>query len=193
MREEAKQPEPVSPKKHYTTHQLISLFQHRPYPHQPRNVNALHKEEQANAGVNQHVAILLTKGVGTMWTAYVFTLLAIIGLLGILGLLNPVIILLVSWTSQTLIQLVLLPVIMVGQNVLGHHAELMAEEQFKTTQNTYHDIEEVMQHLAAQDAELLKQSHMIIHLLKASGIPLEQVTVIQNNGDVATAEVQTKE
>jgi hypothetical protein len=57
---------------------------------------------------------------------------------------------------------------------------------------TYHDIEEIMQHLSAQDAELLKQSHMIIHLLKASGIPLEQVTAIQNNGDGTSAEVQAQ-
>ena len=48
---------------------------------------------------------------------------------------------------------------------------------------------EIMQHLSAQDAELLKQTHMIIHLLKASGISLEQVTAIQNTGDVA-AEAQ---
>jgi hypothetical protein len=57
---------------------------------------------------------------------------------------------------------------------------------------TYHDIEEIIQHLSAQDAELLKQSHMIIHLLKASGIPLEQVMAIQNTGDVAPAEVQAQ-
>jgi hypothetical protein len=33
---------------------------------------------------------------------------------------------------------------------------------------------------------------MIIHMLKASGIPLEQVTAIQNTGDVATTEVQVQ-
>ncbi len=57
---------------------------------------------------------------------------------------------------------------------------------------TYHDLCEVMDHLSAQDAELLKQTHMIIHLLKASGIPLEQVVAIQNNGDVAITEVRTQ-
>ena len=69
---------------------------------------------------------------------------------------------------------------------------MQADEAFNTTMKTYHDIEEIMQHLSAQDAELLKQSHMIIHMLKASGIPLEQVTAIQNTGDVATAEVQSQ-
>ena len=81
---------------------------------------------------------------------------------------------------------------MVGQNVLGRKSELQADEAFNTTMKTYHDIEEIIQHLAAQDAVILKQTHMIIHLLKSSGIPLEQVTAIQNTGDVATAEVQAQ-
>lgn len=70
--------------------------------------------------------------------------------------------------------------------------ELQSDEQFRTTISTYHDIEQIMEHLSAQDAELLKQSHMIIHLLKASGISLEQLAAIQSNGDVATTEVQTQ-
>lgn len=59
-------------------------------------------------------------------------------------------------------------------------SELQADEAFVTTQKTYHDLCEVMEHLSAQDTDLLKQTHMIIHLLKASGISLEQVAAIQN-------------
>lgn len=190
MQEGAKQPVQASPKPHHVTHQLISLFQHNPFPHKPHNVNEQNRAEQAASGLNTRIAVGLTKSVGTMWTAYSFALLAIVGLLAILQVLPPLVAVLIVWASQTFIQLVMLPILSVGQNVLGHHAELMAEEQFNTTQKTYHDIEEIMQHLSAQDTELLKQSHMIIHLLKASGIPLEQVTAIQNNADVATAEVQ---
>ncbi len=69
-------------------------------------------------------------------------------------------------------------------------SELQADEAFKTTMKTYHDIEEIMQHLSAQDAELLKQTHMIIHLLRTAGISPEQVSAIQNNAEVAAAEVQ---
>jgi len=191
MHEETKQSAQASPKTHHTI-QLTSLFKHNPFPHKPRNVNELQKEEQAAAGFNTAIAVFLTTRVGTMWAAYSFAVLAIVGLLAILGVLPPLIALLIAWGSQTFIQLVMLPIIMVGQNVLGRKSELQADEAFNTTMKTYHDIEEIMQHLAAQDAELLKQSHMIIHLLKASGIPLEQVAVIQNNGDVATAEVKTQ-
>lgn len=172
---------PVSPKTH-RTRQLASLFQHNPFPHKPRNVNVQHKAEQEASGVNTRIAVGLTKSVGTMWTAYSFTVLAIVGLLAILGWLPPLVALLVIWASQTFIQLVMLPILSVGQNVLGRHAELMAEEQFNTTMNTYHAIEEIMQHLSAQDAELLRHTKMLIHLLSAAGITPEQLPDVQIYG-----------
>ncbi len=176
--QEEKPSAPISPKTHRTL-QLTSLFQHNPFPHKPRNVNEQHKAEQEASGVNTRIAVRLTKSVGTMWTAYSFAVLAITGLLAILGWLPPVVALLVAWLSQTFLQLVFLPILSVGQNVLGRHAELMAEEQFNTTINSYHAIEEIMQHLSAQDAELLKHTKMLIHLLSAAGINPEQLPDVQ--------------
>ncbi len=178
---------PVSPKTQLT-HQLTSLFQHTPFLHKPRNVNMQHKAEQEASGVNMRIAVGLTKSVGTMWTAYSFAVLAIVGLLAILGVLPPLVALLVVWASQTFIQLVMLPILSVGQNVLGRHAELMAEEQFNTTINTYHGIEEIMQHLSAQDAELLRQTKMLIHLLNAAGVTPEQLPDLQINGAASPQE-----
>jgi hypothetical protein len=40
----------------------------------------------------------------------------------------------------------------------------MAEEQFNTTIKTYHDIEQIMAHLSAQDNELLKQTQAILEI-----------------------------
>ena len=156
-------------------HHTRVLFSNEPHQHQPRNVNLLHETEQAASGFNSRLAVALTKGVGTMWTAYIFTVLAIIGLFGLLGWLNPFTFLLATWVSQQFLQLVLLPVIMVGQNVLGRKAELLADEQFRTTMSTYHDIEQIMQHLSAQDAELLRQARMLLHLLEKNGISLQQL------------------
>jgi hypothetical protein len=158
--------------KHYPT---SVLFRHEPHQHQPRNVNLLMEAEQATAGFNSRLAVALTQGTGTMWTAYIFAALAIIGLFGLLGWLNPFIFLLTTWISQQFLQLVLLPVILVGQNVLSHKAELQADEQFHTTMSTYHDIEQIMQHLSAQDAELLRQAKMLMHLLEKNGISLQQL------------------
>ncbi len=156
-------------------HHRRFLFEWTVHPHVPRNVNAILKAEQAAAGFNTRLAVVLTQHTGTMWTAYIFTVLAFIGLFGLLGWLNPFVFLLTTWISQQFLQLVLLPVIMVGQNVLGRKSELQADEQFNTTMSTYHDIEQVMLHLCAQDAELLRHAKMLEHLLEKSGISLQQL------------------
>lgn len=154
---------------HHHTH---VLFHHEPHQHQPRNVNEVHEAEKKTASFNDKLAILLTKGVGTMVCAYIFAVLAIIGFP---GLFNAQISQWIQWASQTFIQLTMLSVIMVGQAVLGHKQELQADEQFNTTVSTYHDIEQVMQHLLAQDAELLRHAKMLEHLLEKNGISFQQL------------------
>jgi hypothetical protein len=129
--------------------------------HIPRNVNRVHAAEIAAAGFNTQIAVWLTEHVGTMWTAYTFALIAIIGLFGILGLISPIVALLVAWISQTFIQLVLLPIIMVGQNVLGRKSELQADEAYATTMKTYADIEGVMKHLDSQDKKIYALEQLI--------------------------------
>jgi hypothetical protein len=124
-------------------------------PHAPRNVNALHKAEQAAAGFNTRLAVWLTKNVGTMLCAYIFAAIGIGSLVGIFTG-NVLLAALCGSVSSYFLQLVLLPILAVGQSVLGHHAELMADEQFTTTQKTYQDIEAVMKHLADQDATMLQ-------------------------------------
>lgn len=139
------------------------LFIHKPHPHIPMNVNELHKIEQEVAGFNQRLAVGLTRVVGTVWTAYTFAGLAIIGLLAILGVFSPIVALLVAWLSQTLIQLVLLPVIMVGQNVLSRKQELQADATFADAERACHDIDQVVLHLNAQDEQILLLTHFAEH------------------------------
>lgn len=139
------------------------LFTHVPHAHKPVNVNVEHAKRLQ--GFNAKIAVALTRIVGSMPTAYTFVVIAVVGLLAILGVLSPIVALLVAWTSQTLIQLVLLPVIMVGQNVLNQHQELQAEEQFNTTQHSYHDIEQIMEHLSKQDEELLRHTELLVQIL----------------------------
>jgi len=131
-----------------------TLYTHVKHPHTPRNVNEAHAAEQT--GFNQRFAVFLTRYVGTMQTAYGFTALAIVGLLGVLAILSPSVYTLIAWLSQTFIQLVLLPVIMVGQNVLSRHSELQADEMFATSQHSFADIEQIAAHLTAQDAKILE-------------------------------------
>jgi uncharacterized membrane protein len=132
-----------------------------PIHHIPQNVNRVHAAEIAAAGFNTQLAVWLTEHVGTMWTAYTFAVLAIIGLLAILNLLSPIVALLVAWLSQTFIQLVLLPIIMVGQNVLGRKSELQADEAYRTTMKTYADTEVLIKHLDKQDEKIFALEQLI--------------------------------
>jgi hypothetical protein len=79
-------------------------------------------------GFNAKLAVLITRLVGTMWCAYLFTVVALIGLPPALKPGGEGI---VSWIAQTFLQLVLLSVIMVGQNVQSLAADARSENTFK--------------------------------------------------------------
>jgi hypothetical protein len=64
--------------------------------------------------VNNWLAVKITEMVGTMWCAYIFVCLAILGFPYGSDRLPDY----VQWVSQTFIQLVMLSVIMVGQNLI---------------------------------------------------------------------------
>src|SRR5580704_16139727 len=75
----------------------------------------------AAARFNAWFAVKVTNGVGTMWCAYAFAAIALISLPQAISSHNAVT--MVSWVSQTFLQLVLLSVIIVGQNVLAAAAD----------------------------------------------------------------------
>jgi len=101
---------------------------------------------------NRWLAVKVTNGVGTMWCAYAFAALAIVSLPAAILSHNPVI--LVSWISQTFLQLVLLSIIIVGQNVLAAASDKRAEATYEDADAVLHTALQIQAHLAAQDAEL---------------------------------------
>ncbi len=64
---------------------------------------------------NNKLAGKITDGVATMWCAYAFAIIALVSLPSALKSGNVLVI--VSWVAQTFLQLVLLSIIMVGQNL----------------------------------------------------------------------------
>ena len=73
----------------------------------------------------------ITRSVGTMWCAIVFALIALVSLPGALATHDVVTI--ISWVAQTFLQLVLLSVIMVGQDLQSRAmAQQIAETHEKT-------------------------------------------------------------
>ncbi len=124
-------------------------FEHHPHPRV-----AAHKQVRPprttdeHVGVNGRVALILTTAVGTMWCAYAFAVLALLVLPEAVhgGLLT-----LVQWVSQTFIQLVMLSVIMVGQNILSRASDKRADMTYQDAEATFHEAEQIQAHLKAQD------------------------------------------
>jgi hypothetical protein len=101
---------------------------------------------------NAWFAVKVTAGVGTMWCAYAFGALALVSLPSAISSGDPII--LVSWISQTFLQLVLLSVIIVGQNVLAAAADKRSEATFNDADAVLHEAVKIQEHLQAQDTVL---------------------------------------
>jgi hypothetical protein len=106
----------------------------------------------AMARFNTWLALKVTEGVGTMWCAYAFAALALVSLPPAISSHSAVV--LVSWISQTFLQLVLLSVIIVGQNVLAAAADKRSEATYNDADAVLHEAVKIQEHLLAQDKVL---------------------------------------
>jgi hypothetical protein len=131
----------------------MSLYRYVPHPriaaherHRPRTVREQHK-----LGFNGTLARSITEGVGTMWCAYAFGALALVALPQAIrgGALT-----IVQWISQTFLQLVLLSIIMVGQQVMGAASDERAIHTFDDAEAILHEAQQIQAHLAVQDTAL---------------------------------------
>ena len=139
----------------------MTLFEHTLHPYVPRNAYILHKLEQQSAGFNQRLAVGITKTTSTMACAYTFALLAILGFPGLAHWLGPTVAFYVIWTSQTFLQLTFLPILSVGQGVLGRQQEIQSNETYQTTIKISHELDEIIKHMDAQDEELIRHRELL--------------------------------
>jgi len=122
--------------------------------HQPENVNKTHA---AKLGFQDRLALGITNAVGTMYAVYFLILFMASWMLWQSHLSNapfdpyPFAFLLFL---GNIVQLLLMPLIMVGQNLQSRHAEARAEEEYKRTVSSYHDIEAITQRLERIEALL---------------------------------------
>ena len=79
---------------------------------------------------NQQIALFVTEKVGTMSCAYLFAVIAFISLPEAILSEDPLEI--VSWIAETFLQLVLLSIIIVGQNIQSEIAEQQAQTDRET-------------------------------------------------------------
>jgi hypothetical protein len=124
-------------------------FQHVPHPRiAARKASGPPTSAAEQVGLNGRIGLALTTVVGTMWCAYLFALLALLVLPQAAG---GGLLAFVQWLSQTFIQLVMLSVIMVGQNILSRAADRRSDMTYQDAEATLHEAEQIQAHLKAQD------------------------------------------
>ena len=138
----------------------MSQYVHTPHPHTLERLE--HKDrpvktkdvysEKATTRFNAWLAVKITDGVGTMWCAYVFAAVALVGLPAALRPGGEGII---AWIAQTFLQLVLLSIIIVGQNIAAASSDKRAENTFKDAEAILSEAIEIQKHLHSQDEELI--------------------------------------
>jgi hypothetical protein len=110
------------------------------------------KTTDERVGLNGHIGLFVTTVVGTMWCAYVFTIIALVSLPDAIKSGQSIVI--VAWIAQTFLQLVLLPIIIVGQNIQAKTADKRAESTYKDSEAVLHEALQIQSHLAEQDKAL---------------------------------------
>ncbi len=110
------------------------------------------KVNDGRVGLNGKVGLLITTLVGTMVCGYVFAIIALISLPSAITSHNLTVI--IAWVSSNFLQLVLLPVIIVGQNLQAKASDQRALLTFQDAEAVLHEAVQIQQHLAAQDAVL---------------------------------------
>ena len=97
---------------------------------------------------NARFGLRITLVVGTMWMAYIFTVIALFALPDAIKQGTYFIIV---WLSSSFLQLVLLPIIIVGQNIQARAADKRSEDTYKDAEAVLKESEEIQKHLLAQD------------------------------------------
>jgi hypothetical protein len=141
---------------------MAEIFKYVPHPHAearkvagPPTVAAAVAQLHGPGPIgrfNAKFGLKITVIVGTMWCAYLFTLLALVSAPSAFKTGNSLII--VAWIAQTFLQLVLLPIIIVGQNVQAAAADARAEATYKDAAAVLEEAKQIQAHLAAQDTEI---------------------------------------
>ncbi len=126
--------------------------------HVPQLVRRHQAQEQVHGEglvgrINTRLAVGITKVVGSMWCAYAFALLALVSFPAAINSHDPIII--VAWIAQTFLQLVLLPIIIVGQNVQAAASDARAESDHKTLL-AIHALTAEVHEIALQQTQMLK-------------------------------------
>lgn len=151
------------------TSHLYQYVHHQPRSAAPVKVADQMKRDSPVSRFNAAFAVKITNAIGSMWCAYIFAVIAFIGLPGAIkeGTLG-----IVQWIAQTFLQLVLLSIIIVGQNVQAAASDKRAESTYEDAEAVLHEALQIQAHLLAQD-EILQGLVVAMNRPPASGTELQ--------------------
>lgn len=123
-----------------------------------RNVNALHNEKLTRM---EKLAIWMTDNIGTMGFFIIVSVWTVLWLGWNVVMprhlrFDPYPAFVLWLFVSNLIQLLLTPLLMVGQNLQSKHSEARAEADFEVNTRAEQEIETIIQHLENQDELILK-------------------------------------
>ena len=93
--------------------------------------------------LNERIATNATKYFGSMWTFWIFCIWAFIPLIPALEVYKETIL----YISSGFIQLAALPLIMVGQDIMGRTAEIRSQEDHEMIKEQYQNIKEMLEEI----------------------------------------------
>lgn len=124
-----------------------------------KNVNVIHHSRLSKL---DKLAVLVTEKIGTMGFFLIILAWTVMWLSWNLFLgpqelrFDPAPAFVLWLFISNLIQLHLLPLLMIGQNIQGKHAQLRAEHDFETDKKAEKEIETILNHLEDQQELMLK-------------------------------------
>ncbi len=114
--------------------------------------------------LNRRIAEKITSGVSTMWAAYLFAGIALLSLPAALRSGETLVI--VDWVAQTFLQLVLLSIIMVGQQRSSEDVAKQISETHEASIAEFEYAKEAREMADQQLAEIKKMAQEIHTILK---------------------------
>jgi hypothetical protein len=132
--------------------------------HVPRLVTPQEVRRSVHGGspvghFNNRLAVMITRAVGTMWAAYLFALISFVSFPDALAAFQRGdTIVGITWLSQSFLQLILLPIIIVGQNVISAAQDQRAEAD--------HDTLTALHTINVKQLQILEQQQRILELLE---------------------------
>lgn len=145
-------------------------FVHHPHPHtEQRKLQPPPKIADQHIGLNGRIGAAITRRVGTMWAVYLAFLFMVSWMVlagfawGPLHNIDPYPFAFLLFLGN-IVQLLLMFVIMVGQQVLGAASDKRAVVTYQDAEAILHECLQMQEHLTAQDGALERTLQRLEHL-----------------------------